>query len=142
MIIIPACHVAVLTQTDRIPGGQSGNVRWKQVLPIDGNPHLKQGTNQNRVRCLATRTVNGSGHNCKIVGLDAIRASQTLVALDTYYTHTLLSFVIRWIRDNPRTLPVCWDGNGIRDRVSVTQQGGVLVDCYLRRVVVTCTNAI
>src|SRR5260221_10059301 len=90
MIIIRACYVAVLAQADRVPRGQSGNVRGEQVLPVDGDAHLKEGANQDCVCRLATRTVDSGSHNRKIIGRDSICTCKAVVALYTYYTHTII----------------------------------------------------
>src|SRR6266436_6609069 len=90
MIIVPACHVAVLAQADRIPGGQSRNVRREQVLSVDRDSHLKKGTYQDCIRRLATGTIDSGSHDSKIVGRDSICTRKALVALDTYYTHTII----------------------------------------------------
>ena len=41
---LPPRDPAIFVRADREPGRQSGNIRREQILPADGNTHLKNGS--------------------------------------------------------------------------------------------------
>src|SRR5262249_32017 len=54
----PSCDPTVFIRADREPGGQSRNIGWEQILPTDGDSHLKNGTHEYTVRRLTAGTVD------------------------------------------------------------------------------------
>ena len=62
------CGVAVLVDADFVPGGQALDVRRKQVLARNGNPHAKDGLHDEAVGARGAGTVDVGKLEREIVG--------------------------------------------------------------------------
>ena len=62
-----AADVAVLVGANRVPGGQSGDVRREHVLAGDRHAHLENAAQQHRVRTLRTGTIDRRDLNAHVV---------------------------------------------------------------------------
>ena len=73
--LLLAGDVSLPVGPDGEPGGQTGDVGRKQVLPRNGDTHLKDGAQQHEVRRLASGTVDGRDLDAEIVddGIDRRR---------------------------------------------------------------------
>src|SRR5690606_16961851 len=55
----PAGDVALPADADVVPGRLALDVRREDVLPVHGDPHLEERSQEGQVRCLAARAVGG-----------------------------------------------------------------------------------
>ncbi len=62
-----AANVSALAGSNRVPGGQAGDVRREHVLPGYRHAHQKDGPEQDEVGGLASRSVDGGDLDAEIV---------------------------------------------------------------------------
>src|SRR5690606_30313881 len=63
----PAGDVALPADADVVPGRLALDVRREDVLPVHGDPHLEERSQEGQVRCLAARAVGGRYCNREVV---------------------------------------------------------------------------
>jgi hypothetical protein len=76
-----AADVPLGAGADGVPRGQPGNIRREHVLAGDRNAHLEYRSQEDQVRSLASRSVDGGDLNGEIVD-DALRARERADFLD------------------------------------------------------------
>jgi hypothetical protein len=85
---LPAGDVAVTAGPNRVPRGQAGDVRREEVFPGHRHAHLEDRAQENEVRRLASRAVDGGHLDAEVVDdPPRRRGSRTRLRLEIDRSH-------------------------------------------------------